>query len=519
MRPKLCVMAPVALMAISVLAALGCSDGLFSGGGSGHGSAAAAPVSAPAQTTGHSAVSIDGLPLKTDLQAVELAVLVSDSEARAVDVELAYSTDDGHAWFPATESVAGSWSGLTTTTSGQRHVLKWNAAADFGPTRQDNTKLRVAIRAPVPSQAVETLRFVLDASAQSSTVHFSREPYVQRVVADGAVICWHTDVSVLGSVEFGETPVLGRVAVGNVSAEKEHEVELTGLPAGATIYYQPMANGLPIGPGKAFRSAAAPTATELRFAVFGDSGRASQAQYDVAEQVRLTDPEFVLVTGDVVYSRGSASDYPAKFFEPYRNLLPRTCFFPVLGNHDILSWFGQPLLDAFVLPTNNPERSERYYSFEWGNARVIGIDSSVGFVVPGSAQHSWIIDELQRPKPTWLFVFLHHALYSAGSHGSNRVLRAMLGPLFEQAGVDIVFCGHDHNYERSVPVADYGGSGTVYVVTGGGGTTLRDVGTIATTAVSAKVHHFVDVAISGTVADVKAIAADGSSVDAFQLTK
>jgi hypothetical protein len=81
-------------------------------------------------------------------------------------------------------------------------------------------------------------------------------------------------------------------------------------------------------------------------------------------------------------------------------------------------------------------------------------------------------------------VFLHHTPYSCAngiaSIGSDLTVRNGWGPLFEQYGVDVVFDGHDHSYERSKTVDDFlvggagghDGLGTIYVMSGGGGASL-----------------------------------------------
>jgi len=62
-----------------------------------------------------------------------------------------------------------------------------------------------------------------------------------------------------------------------------------------------------------------------------------------------------------------------------------------------------------------------------------------------------------------------------------------LVPLFEQYGVDMVFNGHDHHYERTCPIragqcSSAQEGGVVYYVTGGGGAPLYKTGARAATA-------------------------------------
>jgi len=66
-------------------------------------------------------------------------------------------------------------------------------------------------------------------------------------------------------------------------------------------------------------------------------------------------------------------------------------------------------------------------------------------------------------------VWLHEPPYSSGT--SNNILRLVLSPLFEHYGVDLVFSGHEHFYERTLPIHDFvpAGRGVVYLTVGGGG--------------------------------------------------
>ncbi len=241
-------------------------------------------------------------------------------------------------------------------------------------------------------------------------------------------------------------------------------------------------------------------------------------------QMRALNPDFVLHLGDVIYSKGEASKYDPYFFEPYRDLIDRAPVFPSLGNHDYGTDSGQPYLDAFYLPANNPAGAERYYSFNWGEAHFVALDSMQPYT-PDSAMTQWLATDLAASTAKWKFVFFHHAIYSSGPHGLHdpyvRPMRDALAPLFERYGVDIVFNGHDHDYERSTPRRDYppDSHAVVYVVSGGGGAGLYPVGSSAFTAYSAMVHHTVQVQVDGCILSLRAIDTTGAVFDQIALGK
>src|SRR5205807_1909996 len=115
--------------------------------------------------------------------------------------------------------------------------------------------------------------------------------------------------------------------------------------------------------------------------------------------------------------------------------------------------------------------------------------------------------------------------YSSGiTHGSNLIIRAELVPLFDAHAVDMVFTGHEHNYERTLPLQANQvvapGAGTVYVTTGGGAKNLYPLGPLSFfTAYAESVHHFVRVAVDGETLTEEMIGVDGTVRDSMTLVK
>ena len=69
-----------------------------------------------------------------------------------------------------------------------------------------------------------------------------------------------------------------------------------------------------------------------------------------------------------------------------------------------------------------------------------------------ATQLAWIEEVLGQSREQWQVAYFHHPLYSDGArHGSNVELRVVLEPLFVRHGVEVVFAGHEHVYQRSTP--------------------------------------------------------------------
>src|SRR3954470_19756404 len=92
---------------------------------------------------------------------------------------------------------------------------------------------------------------------------------------------------------------------------------------------------------------------------------------------------------------------------------------------------------------------ERYYRFSRGDVEFFVLDSN--YMDP--QQLKWIGDSLQGSKAKWKIAYFHHPLYNFGKHhGPDLDLRSQLEPLFKKFGVNVVFSGHEHVYEKMKPI-------------------------------------------------------------------
>ena len=215
----------------------------------------------------------------------------------------------------------------------------------------------------------------------------------------------------------------------------------------------------------------------VRFAVIGDQGTGSKAQYRIAELMTAWHDrlpyEVVITLGDNIYgflwTAGGKSRFAEKFDKPYAALLKRGVEFrAALGNHD----------KATDLITDKArfhiDGEEGYYTFTAGS----GEDGRpwVEFFVLNSnlkelrdtaqcrRQCQWLKQALNRSNAYWKIAYFHHPMYSTGTHGSDLLLRERLEDILVQAGVDIVFAGHEHFYQRFSLQ-----QGVLHIVSGGAG--------------------------------------------------
>lgn len=318
--------------------------------------------------------------------------------------------------------------------------------------------------------AAQNTASIFEARQAGPAAHLTRGPYLQWATTNSIYIVWNTDKAASSIVEYSEGTATrlpqgaGRRRVVSTTKVMRHIVKLTGLRAGTRYTYLIGSNGRRLQAGT-FQTAK-PAGQPFSFAIWGDSGTGSTAQKQLAAQINRQRPDFLVHTGDLIYNRGEQSNYNRYFFDIYRSTLARVPFYGSLGNHDVGTANGQPFLDNFVLPRNGPpgQTPERNYSFDYGNAHFVVIDSNLNEANLRRDIVPWVERDVHNSRALWKFAVFHHPPYSSGGHGDEpRTLRA-LTPLFRRLKFDAVFNGHNHVYERFHKIG-----GVVYIVTGAGG--------------------------------------------------
>jgi calcineurin-like phosphoesterase family protein len=249
----------------------------------------------------------------------------------------------------------------------------------------------------------------------------------------------------------------------------------------------------------------------VKFAVIGDTGTGSSSQYEIAKQLtafRAKFPfTFTIMMGDNLYGGEQPSDYSKKFELPYKALLDGGVkFYASLGNHDDPN---QRMFKPFNM------NGERYYSFKPSlNAgiRFFALDSN--YMDPKQVQ--WLEKELAASGSDWKVAFFHHPPYASGQHGSHVIVRDQVEPLFLKYGVNVVFNGHEHFYERIKPQ-----KGIQYFVAGGSAKVRR--GDIAKTGLTAfgydEGYSFMILEVAGDEMHYQVINQKGQTIDTGVILK
>ncbi len=420
---------------------------------------------------------------------------------------------------------------------------------------------------------------------------------------ESMVLMWHTtDAPADWAVEIRNAsgwikqaaPAHTRVAVGNFPPYRIYRATVSGLTPGSDFEYRVLRGGSPVFAATARARKAANQS--YRFAVFGDCGAGSAAERAIAYQAWRAHPDFVFIPGDIVYMHGRGAEYRENFFPIYNAgeaspktgapLLRSILFTASLGNHDAggrnldanrdgLAYFlywaqplngpsGEPLRpegtkviqDAFLAGAGEAFPRMANFSFDYGNSHWLVLDSGPNVNWNDAALRQWVINDLAGAKgAAWRFVGFHHPGFSSSRmHFGDQQMR-VLSEVFEAAGVDVVFAGHVHNYQRSYPLTfmpkhettkaetrvagawkldkSYDGMkstrahGVIYIVDGAGGAGLYDgeqqndrPSWRDFTVKFISLEHTLTVAeVTGNKASFRQISQDGLVLDAFTVTK
>ncbi len=349
----------------------------------------------------------------------------------------------------------------------------------------------------------------------------SRYPHVELPTTNSILVQWNTNVPLPTHLLWGETEACENTIMRQDEVQ-EHLVKIAGLEPESKYFYRVVLENDTTA-CEYFYTAKPSTNRDVKFFVISDTSPfagfgSSPEQLQIADQIMQVEYDFGLHAGDVNQHHGE--EYDLVFYEPYKDILKNATIFPCIGNHDNYHDNSQTYLASFNLPHNNPDSTERYYSFNYGNAHFISLDTESSYN-PGSPQYEWLVQDLQsdmRNETEWTFVHFHKPPWSEGWPGypGEMNVRAYLAPLFEQYDVDMTFSGHTHDYERGFL------NGVYYIITGGGGCSLEpgiQAYDYEHVTVRINQYQFTYIQLYENFLELKAINIDGEVIDELIIEK
>ena len=164
----------------------------------------------------------------------------------------------------------------------------------------------------------------------------------------------------------------------------------------------------------------------------------------------------------------------------------------------------------------------RYYTFTPPVDLITRLNTRVRFFALDSTaldgeQMQWLERELHESDAEWKIALLHYPLYTSGRYAlAARGHRFALESAFVEGGINVVFSGHEHFYQRSQLQ-----NRILYFVTGGAGS-LRAGDATLSAAIARSYdsdYHFMLAEITDEGFFFQAINRKGETVDAGSLKR
>jgi uncharacterized protein (TIGR03437 family) len=357
---------------------------------------------------------------------------------------------------------------------------------------------------------------------------FTRYPNLQNLSAGGGSIVWAMSAKVTAvvvvvdpsgyGVTFPAHPTEFDPSVtGLPQTYYQYVATITGLKPGTVYTYQVQANNQMV-PSALTRPLefSTPGNGAFNFISFADSGEGNSEQLALRLQMIEETVSFAVANGDLAYDLATYASIEANYYSVYQEIMAQVPFFASLGNHEYLTNNASPMLASRVTPVAGVPLADRgrYYSFDWGNAHFVALDSNAPLdaaIAGTGSMLAWLDNDLQNTNKFWKIVFFHHPGYATGKHQNETPaaeVRQGIVPILEKYGVQLVLNGHEHTYQRTYEllggqVVAPNSGGIVYITSGGGGADTYYTAPNALIAESIGMNNYVHAEVRGEEVIVK----------------
>jgi Bacterial Ig-like domain (group 1)/Invasin, domain 3 len=186
----------------------------------------------------------------------------------------------------------------------------------------------------------------------------------------------------------------------------------------------------------------------------------------------VPDPATVYLLGDDAYDNGTTSEFANCYDPTWGRHKYRTK--PSAGNHEYNTSGATPYYAYFGAAAGPSGLG--YYSYNLGAWHIIVLNSNISRSA-GSAQDTWLLNDLTAHPNQCTLAYWHHPLYSStGGSGSGGASIASMKPFWDRlyaAHADLILNGHRHFYERLAPMKPDGSAdptnGVREIIVGSGG--------------------------------------------------
>ncbi len=225
------------------------------------------------------------------------------------------------------------------------------------------------------------------------------------------------------------------------------------------------------------------TAATLRVVAVGDiacePGEVATAntcrQADTAALARSLRPDLVLTLGDHQYNANTLDGYKGSYDKSWGSL--RSLTRPTIGNHEYVTPGAAGYFSYFKDRQPGPPG---YYRIAANGWNIYSLNSNCDRV-SCATEAAWLNRQMAAYPSRCSIITMHHPRYSSGlEHGDNTAVKPLWAAAYRHRN-DVVLSGHDHDYERFLPMDGRGHvkrrRGMVEFVVGTGGKNLYHLGT------------------------------------------
>ncbi|MGD8864564.1 MAG: metallophosphoesterase, partial [Anaerolineales bacterium] len=247
--------------------------------------------------------------------------LIEEAAAITSEVEIEQTSSREPTGTPQTEAVGQEATELATKVPVTPSPTSTGRFVQF-----DDTLAEVGFSLPITIQHISNSRAWLF--------------FVLETPLAGEVFYWIDEREDLGvySIQFGDESAQHLIELSDLQADTHYRVRV-GFPTEAGDFVSPGLNGEMWG--DILLHTYPEDLQHLRVAVIGDSGFGESITYALAAQMAAKEPDFVIHTGDVVYSafenETPVNAYQAKYFWPFQKVLLQAPLYAVPGNHEYYS--------------------------------------------------------------------------------------------------------------------------------------------------------------------------------------
>lgn len=378
--------------------------------------------------------------------------------------------------------------------------------------------------------------------------------YLRQVIAtDNAharTIMWQSDVKwqdavveyrLKGAKDIAASPAERETFTDDGVTVELYTARLADLEAGEAYEYRIKADGqcddwhaLQTDDGGAFSALIFPDSQSNDYTDWKHLAQGAAARNEGAD--------FFINMGDLVDNGEDHRQWDA-WFDAVAGIIDRIPVAPLMGNHETYNedWkVREPVayLHEFALPANGSEEfAGRYYSFDYGPAHFIVLDTQTDEAADFhqgllETQQAWFREDVRKTDKKWKIVLMHKdplqyriANRPERQEGFSDEGRAWM-PLFDEAGIDVVFSAHLHTYRNRGHIKNFerDASGPLYILTGVAGNVRYpglwvDHALDKTVAPQPETDNYLTLCVKDAGVEIACFLPDGTEIDRETLQK